>query len=193
MFSITPAMGIWRVIALLGERYRAQSNEETAMKIRSIHFLNCATVLMLLGMAANVQAGAVHYDYPFEWVIPDYIDCTDENGTWTLAVSEVSLDHETPSGKGHSMWHAWWDGTLVGDDSEYEWHTRGILQAVSTYSVDGDPVGVSMQTENSVIKPLTPGAPWMIADIFMKMTYNANGDLVVEKFNYALDCLGKKK
>jgi hypothetical protein len=161
------------------------------MKIGIIIGVTFGMALLALGLAPGVQAGAVHYDYPDEWVIPDYIACTDEDGTWTIAVSEVSLDHATPSGKGHSMWHAWWEGTLVGDVSGYEWYTRGILQAVSTYSVDGDPVGVSMQIENSVFKPLSPGAPRMIADIFVKTTYNADGDLVVEKFNYALDCLGK--
>jgi len=40
MFSITPAMGIWRVITLLGERYRAQSNEEIQYEKPYLSFIN---------------------------------------------------------------------------------------------------------------------------------------------------------
>lgn len=163
------------------------------MKIRSIHFLTCATVLMVLGLASNVHAGAVHQD-PYAWVIPgEYIDCTDEEGTWDIMVSDVMLDHATPSGKGHFMWHAKWEGTLVGHSTGYEWYTKGILQIVDRYSLNGDLVGGFMQVENSILKPLTPDAPRILLDVYMKTTYNANGDLVVDKFNYALTCLGNKK
>ncbi len=163
------------------------------MKIRSILGLTWVTVMLTSGLALNVQAGAVHGEYPDPWVIEDYIDCTDELGTWEIMVSEVTLDHVTPSGKGHFMWHAMWEGSLVGHVTKYEWYTKGILQAVDRYSLNGDLVGGSMTLENSILKPLTPGAPRILLDVFIQTTFNANGDQVVDKFTYALNCLGKKQ
>lgn len=163
------------------------------MKTSSRRVSTCVTVLLTLGLATGLQAGAVHYDYDFAWVIEDYIDCTGEAGTWDIMVSEVTLQNETPSGKGHFMWHAWWEGTLTGHDTGYEWYTKGILQVVDRYALNGDPVGGSMQMENSILKPLTPGAPRILLDVHMKTTYNAHGDLVVDKFTYALNCLGKNR
>jgi hypothetical protein len=162
------------------------------MKIRSIIGSTLGIALLTLGSAHDVQAGAVHYDYEDPWIVEDYIDCTEEAGTWEFMVSEVTLDHETPSGKGHFMWHAWWEGTLVGHDTGYEWYTKGILQSVQRYSLNGDSVGGEMTLENSILKPLTSGAPPILLDVFIQSSYNANGDLVVDKFTYALNCLGKK-
>ena len=163
------------------------------MKLRINLGLTCGVLLMLLGLAPDVQAGAVHQG-PSEWVIPgEYIDCTDEGGTWEIMVSEVILDHATPSGRGHYMWHAMWEGVLTGEDTGFEWYTKGILQVVQRYSLNGDPVGSYMQVENSILKPLMPGAPRILLDVFIQTTFNANGDQVVDKFTYALTCLGKKK
>lgn len=161
------------------------------MKIRSIIGLTCGTVLLVLGLALDAQAGAVH-EGPTVWLIPgEYIDCTDEGGTWNIMVSEVILDHATPSNRGHYMWHAMWEGTLTGEDTGHEWYTKGILQVMNRYSLDGDPVGAYLQIENSILKPLTPGASRILLDVFIQTTFNANGDLVVDKFTYALTCLGK--
>lgn len=163
------------------------------MKIRSIVGLTCGTVLLFFGLALDVQAGAVHQG-PSAWVIPgEYIDCTDEGGTWNIMVSEVILDHATPSGKGHYMWHAMWEGTLTGEDTGYEWYTKGILQVIDRYSLNGDLVGAYLQVENSILKPVTPGASRILLDVFIQTTFNANGDVVVDKFTYALTCLGNKK
>ena len=82
---------------------------------------------------------------------------------------------------------------LVGHVTKYEWYTKGILQAVDRYSLNGDLVGGSMSLENSILKPLTPGAPRILLDVFIQTAFNANGDQVVDKFTYALNCLGKKK
>jgi hypothetical protein len=163
------------------------------MKIRSIIGSSLSIALLIFGLAHEVQAGAEHYSYDDAWVVDDYINCTDEEGTWEFMVSEVTLDHTTPSGKGHFMWHAWWEGTLVGHDSDYEWYTKGILQSVQRYSINGDLVGGEMTLENSILKPLTPGAPRILLDVFIQTSYNAKGDLVIDKFAYALNCLGNKK
>lgn len=163
------------------------------MKIGLIIGSTLSIALLTLGLAHDVEAGAVHYDYDFAWVIDDYIDCTDEPGTWEIMVSEVTLDHVTPRGKGHFMWHASWEGTLVGHDSGHEWYTKGILQSVQRYSLNGDQVGGEMTLENSILKPLTSGAPRILLDVFIQTSYNAKGDLVVDKFTYALNCLGKNK
>lgn len=163
------------------------------MKIKIILGVTFGMVLTVLGLAPDVQAGAVHQG-PNAWVIPgEYIDCTDEGGTWDIMVSEAILDHATPSGKGHYMWHAMWEGTLMGEDSGHEWYTKGILQVVERYSLNGDPVGAYLQVENSILKPLTPGAPRILLDVFIQTTFNAKGDQVVDKFTYALTCLGKKR
>lgn len=163
------------------------------MKSRTILGLIFGSVLLALSLAPDAQAGAVHQEYDFAWVIDDYIDCTDEAGTWNIMVSDVTLDHTTPSGKGHFMWHAMWEGYLVGHDTNHEWYTKGILQVIDRYSLDGDLVGGHMQVENSILKPLTPDAPRILLDVFMKTTFNANGELVVDKFTYALNCLGKNQ
>ena len=163
------------------------------MKIRSVLGLLCGSGLLVLGLAPDVQGGAVHQG-PYQWVIPgEYIDCTDEGGTWDIMVSEVILDHATPSGNGHFMWHAMWEGLLTGEDTGSEWYTKGILQVVDRYSLDGDPVGAYLQVENSILKPLTPGAPRILLDVFIQTTFSANGNLVVDKFTYALTCLGKRQ
>ncbi|MDH4001359.1 MAG: hypothetical protein OEU52_08855 [Xanthomonadales bacterium] len=162
------------------------------MNTRSILGSFLCMALLIPGLIYDVQAGATHYDYDDAWIVDDYINCTDEPGTWEFMVSEVTLDHVTPSGKGHFMWHAWWEGTLVGHETGYEWYTKGILQSVQRYSLNGDLVGGQMTLENSILKPLTPGAPRILLDVFIQSSYNANGDMVVDKFTYALNCLGKK-
>jgi len=147
---------------------------------------------LALGFASHIHAGAEHGG-PYAWEIPgEYIDCTDEEGTWDIMVSEVYLDHATPSGRGHFMWHAKWEGSLVGHSTGYEWYTKGILQVVDRYSLNGDFVGGSFQIENSILKPLMPEAPRILLDVHMQTTFNANGDVVVDKFTYALTCLGNK-
>jgi hypothetical protein len=162
------------------------------MKINIISGL-CFGLLLLIGSIPNATAGAEHNVYDFAWVIDDFIDCTDEEGVWEIMVSEVTLGHETPSGKGHFVWHAMWEGSLTGNSTGYEWYTKGILQEVDRYSLNGDLVGGSLQLENSIIRPVSPGAPRMLLDVFIQTSFNANGDMVVDKFNYAINCLGKAK
>ena len=156
------------------------------MKIRSV-LTKSMLPLLILGAINAVQAGAEHYQWQFDGV--DYNNCTEELVTWDAWVRQTVNIKETPSGKVLFFDHWVWDGTIYGHDSGYEWSSKGVVNYMERFSTNGDLVGGFMLLENSVLKPLTPGAPRIKLDVHIRMAFNANGDLVVDRVNYSYNCL----
>ena len=142
--------------------------------------------LALTGAAPAAFAGAEVVEFPFTTV--DYNNCTDEFQYWDATVRSVELSKETPSGRGVYV-NVWvWEGTVEGMDSGYQWTSKGTSPYVERYALDGSPAGGYFALENSVLHPLTPGAPKIRLDVELRLAYNANGDVVVDKYSYTYHC-----
>jgi hypothetical protein len=111
--------------------------------------------LALLGVSIqSAQAGAEHYEFPFE--VLDYNDCTGEDVYWTAVISETLLINETPSGQVVIMDHWSWEATIEGLSTGYEWFTKGVSPYVETFSTDGSLTGGNFWIENSMMQPMRP-------------------------------------
>jgi len=142
--------------------------------------------LVLMGVAPAVQAKAAHDEFVFN--VTDWNDCTGEDVYWDVIVYQVEQWRETPSGRGVyvNIWN--WYGTVEGLQSGYLWTSRGTAPYVERYALNGSPAGGYFSLENSVLKPASPGAPRIKLDADFRMSYNANGDLTVERASYTYDC-----
>jgi hypothetical protein len=157
------------------------------MKLKKRVMVAATTAILLLVTAAPATwAGAEHYEFPF--TVVDYNDCTGEWVAWDVVISEVLQAHETPSGRGVFVDVWLWRGTVEGLSSGYLWTTKGTSPYVERYALDGSPAGGFFWLENSVLKPASPGAPRIKLDVDVRMAYNANGEIVVDQFNYTYDC-----
>jgi len=148
--------------------------------------------LSLAPLAAN--AGGVEH---FEWStndlpepLIDYSDCTDEEVLWVVTVREGFKSKENPAGQGHYMDHWVFEGTVEGLTTGYIWKTKGIVQVTGTYSLDNTLNGGEAWLENAALKPITPDAPRVRLDVKSTWRYNANGDLVADRFVYTYHCVG---
>lgn len=158
-------------------------NSFRQLKLAPLAFLLAGT---LAAGAAN--AGAEHFEWPI--VVQDYNDCTDEAVEWVATVNETFFTNTTPSGQGHVMDHWVFEGTVEGLSTGYLWHTKGIVQVSDNYSLENSLTSISGSIENGLLKPMTEGAPRVRLDVDFKMAYNANGELVVDRFNYLYHCVG---
>ena len=157
------------------------------MKFSNWKMLSVVTAaLALVGPAPAAWAQAQHNEFPF--VTQDYNNCTDEIQDWDVLIREVVVWRQTPSGQWVyvNMWI--WDGTVEGQDSGYLWSSRGTAPYVERYALDGSLAGGFFVLENSVLHPLTQGAPRIRLDVEIRTTFNANGDLVVDQANYTYHC-----
>jgi len=142
--------------------------------------------LALTGAAPAAWAGAVVSEIDF--ATEDYNNCTDEWQSWDAVIKQVELSRETPSGRGVYV-NIWvWEGTVEGLDSGYLWRSRGTAPYVERYALDGSPAGGYFVLENSVLHPVTPGAPKIRLDVEFRTAFNANGDIVIDKASYTYHC-----
>jgi len=145
-------------------------------------------ILALLAPWSQVAARADHNQFPF--VVYDYNDCTDEEVFWDAVIYEVIVDKVTPSGQGLFVDNWRWEATIEGLTSGYIWESRGVAPFVQTYSLDNSLTGGLLAIEKSILKPQSPGAPRILLDAYVRLQYNANGELVVNSAHYTYSCLG---
>ncbi len=142
--------------------------------------------LALIATTSAAWAGAVVSE--FEFFTQDYNNCMEENQTWDATVRQVELARVTPSGRVVYV-NIWvWNGTVEGDDSGYVWTSRGTAPLVDRSALDGSPAGGFFVLENSVLHPLTEGAPRIRLDVELRLAFNANGDIVVDRASYTYHC-----
>jgi hypothetical protein len=164
-----------------------RSHEEEIMKQFKRASFGAVMAVLALNLAASAAwAGAVVTE--FEFTTEDYNNCTDEMQTWDVVIKQVELSGETPGGRGlyASMWV--WNGTVEGQDTGYLWRSAGTSPYMERYALDGSSAGGYFVLENSVMHPLTSGAPRVRLDVVYRMAFNANGDLVVDQAEYTYHC-----
>lgn len=157
------------------------------MKLQKrVWVVTMTAALALAGAAPAAWAGAVVDEFVF--TTEDYNNCTDEMQTWDAVIKQVELSRETPSGRGVYV-NIWvWDGFVEGMDSGYVWESHGTAPYVERYALDGSPAGGFFSLENSVLHPVTTGAPKIRLDVEFRLAYNSNGDIVVDRASYTYHC-----
>ena len=145
-------------------------------------------------MPRSTSGGGPSYDLTFcfwpaqrgpaiDLITVDY-NCTDEMQAWDAVIKQVELSRETPSGRGVYV-NTWvWDGFVEGMDSGYVRESHGTAPYVERYALDGSPAGGFFVLENSVLHPVTEGAPKIRLDVEIRLAYNADGDIVVDRASY---------
>ena len=155
-------------------------------QLKQVAIWTVAATLALIGAVPTAWAGAVVSE--FEFLTEDYNNCTDEMQSWDGVIKQVELSRETPSGRGVYV-NIWvWDAIVEGQESGYVWTSKGTSPYVERYALDGSPAGGFFWLENSVMHPLTEGAPMMRLDVETRLAYNADGDVVVDKTEYTYHC-----
>ena len=145
-----------------------------------------AAALAVTGAMPTAWAGAQHNEFQFQTL--DWNDCTEEEVAWDVLIREVVLGKETPSGQGMFMDQWFWDGTVEGLTTGYIWTSKGQAPYVERYSLNNSLTGGFFAIENSILQPVTPGAPRIMLDVMFRLVFNAQSDLVVDQASYTYDC-----
>ena len=123
-----------------------------------------------------------------------YVDCLGAMLDFELQLRVAYHEFETPSGTYHLVgnWHytSLWTNPLTGDT----WVGRG--NSPSQESTNIGPGETFQFTTNEMVKPLAGDGPKWKYQLSLKITVNANGDLVVYRENLHDDyldarCLGE--
>ena len=132
------------------------------------------------------------------------IEFTEEESVWEtyvpclaeyideFAVIRVSYhEFQTPSGTFHIVGNWQVTSLWLGQNSGDEWVGHGN----SPYQLNGKlEKGVVEQfVSNYHMKPLSADAPPIKVQFRFKVTVNANGELVIDRFDESYRCLGPKK
>jgi hypothetical protein len=158
--------------------------------------LCCALLLATAGSAVakhEVIVGPERTVYE-EFQVDDYNDCTNEIVNWKATF--ITWDYEHISGNGnnlkyHVVRHFQWTATVTGLDTGYVWETRGGGKDSIKYDpTDGLPYK-EVFVENSVLKPVSPGAPRIQFHALIRVRIDDMGDTIVESVDYEYSCIGK--
>jgi len=155
---------------------------EKAIKKLGMTVLTCAFFSVPAAMA-----GVEHME--FDIVVDDYADCTDEIVHWDGSVIATIQSKETPSGKTLYFEHWRFEAEVTGLSTGYVWDASGMSHYQEHSGITE--TGGWMLVENAIMKAVTPGAPRVKLDVLIKMAYNANGDLVVDRNIYEYNCIGQ--
>ncbi len=158
--------------------------------------LCCALLLMTGGSAIAKHEVIVGPERTVteDFQVEDLNDCTGEIVDWKATF--ITWDYEHISGNGnnqkyHIVRHFQWMATVTGRDTGYVWETRGGGKA----SVKFDPIdGVPFKevfVENSVLKPVSPGAPRIQFHALIRIRIDDMGNTIVESVDYEYSCIGK--
>lgn len=141
---------------------------------------------------------------PFE--VDDFNHCTDEVVHWTAVLTAFDFWHLSGNGdnqKLHIVSHFRWTAMVTGLTTGYQWETSGGGKdsIIIVPSADFDPTnglgpddGVPFNeifVENSVLQPITPGAPRIKFHALFRLKVDENGDPVVDFIDYEYSCIGK--
>lgn len=174
----------------------------------TVVLLSC---LLLLGASGSAVAKnevvfgpAVTVIDPF--VVDDFNHCTNEVIQWNAVLTAFDFWHVSGNGdnqKFHIVSHFRWTAMVTGLDTGYVWETSGGGKdsIKFTPSDDFDPSdgigpedGVPFKEvfiENSILKPVTPGAPRIQFHALLRFKVDENGSPVVFFLDYEYTCIGK--
>jgi hypothetical protein len=128
------------------------------------------------------------------FVVDDYNDCTAEMARWNAVLTSFDFIHV--SGKGdnqtyHAVSHFQWTAVVTGLTTGFVWETNGGGKDSIKYDdTDGLPYK-EVFIENSVLKPITPGAPRIQFHALIRFRLDENGDAVADSVDYEYKCIGK--
>jgi hypothetical protein len=182
-------------------RLRIQQKEWGIKMIRilkaSFWSVLCCALLLVAGGSAIAKHEVIFGPErtvinPF--VVDDYNDCTDEMIQWNAVLTTWDYVHVSGNGDNriqHTVSHFQWTATVTGLDTVYMWETRGGGKASVKFDpYDGLPYK-EVFVENSVLKPVTPGAPRIQFHALIRVRIDDIGNLIVEAVDYEYSCIGK--
>jgi hypothetical protein len=153
--------------------------------------LTFAALLFAVGISSyppSAQAGAEHYEYPFE--VLDLNDCTGEVVLWSAIVEETLLINQTPSGRVVFISHWNFSGVVESTTSDDSWSIHnGVSHYVERFGVDGNLTGGMLLIERAQLRAESPGTSDIRLDVNARLSFNANGALVVDDVLYTYRCL----
>ena len=124
-----------------------------------------------------------------------YVACLGETIKFEINLSISFHAFETPSGKFHLLDHWKLTYLFTGNDSGRTWYGRGV----SPFQQNVGPGETVQFTTNVHANPLTGDGPKFRFHENLKVTVNANGELVVDMYDLdgvdlseAWQCIGKK-
>ena len=167
------------------------------MKIRA---LVISGFVFLLGMSGYAVAGHEVIFGPERtvinpFVVDDYGDCTDEILRWNAVLTSFDFVHVSGNGDNqtfHVVSHFQWTAVVTGLTTGYVWETTGGgKDSVKSDASDGLPYK-EVFIENSVLKPVTAGAPRIRFHALLRMREDGEGNLVTDSLDYEYHCIGKK-
>jgi hypothetical protein len=122
--------------------------------------------------------GIQHLKFTYE---EDFFNpCLGEDVVYIYDVSARFREAETPSGITHLVDNWSIEGTAVGQSSGRIWDAFGQSPFVQTLTEEGEVLNVGFKTK---FEPIGEGPRWRINNN-IKVTVNANGDLVVSRITY---------
>ncbi len=131
----------------------------------------------------------------------DFIEVRDAWETYVPCLNEAVFDSyvyrlayqefETPSGNVHVVGNWKVESFWTGLNSGWEWVGRGNSPGGDHIKLDKGMV--AQFVSNYQYKPLSSGAPRVKVQFRFKLTVNANGEVVVERFDGSFRCLGPDK
>jgi hypothetical protein len=166
------------------------------MNIRALAISAC---VLLLGMSSSVNAGNEVIFGPERtvispFVVDDYNDCTGEVVRWNAVLTSFDFVHVSGNGdnqKFHVVSHFQWTAMITGLTTDYVWETNGGGKDTVKYDPsDGLPFK-EIFIENSVLKPVTPGAPRIRFHALIRVRVDGDGNLLTESVDYEYHCIGQ--
>jgi hypothetical protein len=139
----------------------------------------------------DVVLGPIRDKFPFQ--VEDFSNCTDEMILWDAVLSTLDYVHVTGNAGQqtvHVLSQFRWTATIQGDTTGYEWKTKGGGKDVIQYDPVDDMPFREVFIENSVLKPITPGAPRINFSALIRFKTNASGDVVIDSAKYEYKCIG---
>lgn len=156
-------------------------------------------VLLVLGVNTFAVAGHEVVFGPERtvispFVVDDYNDCTEEVVRWNAVLTSFDFVHVSGNGsqaKLHVVSHFQWTAVITGLTSGYIWESNGGGKDTVKYDpLDGLPYK-EIFIENSVLQPLTEGAPRIKFHALIRFRLDENGDTVTDSVDYKYMCIGQ--
>lgn len=164
----------------------------------NIRALTTGACVLLLGVSGSAVAGHEVIFGPERtvinpFVVDDYNDCTDEIVRWNAVLTSFDFVHVSGNGDNqtfHIVSHFQWTAMVTGLTTDYVWESNGGgKDSVKYDALDGLPFR-EVFIENSVLQPVTPGAPRIGFHALIRLRVDANGNLVTESVDYEYHCIG---
>jgi len=139
----------------------------------------------------DVVLGPIRDKFPFQ--VEDFNNCTGETILWDAVLSTFDYVHVTGNAGRqtvHVLSQFRWTATIQGYTTGYEWKTKGGGKDIIKYDPVDEMPFKEVFIENSVLKPITPGAPRINFSALIRFKTNASGDVVIDSAKYEYRCIG---